>query len=106
MSVQLHAPAALTPGEKDSDTHWIGGWVGPRAGLEELEKWKFFPPLGSNTERVAAAVIFLTWIWEVLGSNLGRDTEFSDFRRFPQSKKEYTGIITEIDNYHFLPNIF
>jgi hypothetical protein len=26
MSSQLHSPAALPPG-----THWIGGWVGPRA---------------------------------------------------------------------------
>jgi hypothetical protein len=28
VSGQLHAPAALPPG-----TNWIGGWVGPRAGL-------------------------------------------------------------------------
>jgi hypothetical protein len=29
---QLHAPAALHPG-----THWIGGWLGPRAGLDNME---------------------------------------------------------------------
>jgi hypothetical protein len=23
-------------------THWIGGWVGPRAGLDDVEKRKFF----------------------------------------------------------------
>jgi hypothetical protein len=28
VSGQLHAPAALTVG-----TYWIGGWVGPGAGL-------------------------------------------------------------------------
>jgi hypothetical protein len=33
MSGQLHAPAALPPG-----THWIGGWVDPRAGLDDVEK--------------------------------------------------------------------
>jgi hypothetical protein len=22
-------------------THWIGGWVGPRAGLEDVERRKF-----------------------------------------------------------------
>jgi hypothetical protein len=30
VSGQCHALAALYPG-----THWIGGWVGPRAGLDE-----------------------------------------------------------------------
>jgi hypothetical protein len=29
-------PCRFTPG-----THWIGGWVGPRAGLDDLEKRKF-----------------------------------------------------------------
>jgi hypothetical protein len=33
VSGQLHAPEALPQG-KSSGTHWIGGWVGPRAGLE------------------------------------------------------------------------
>jgi hypothetical protein len=34
---QLHAPAALHP-EKRPGTHCIGGWVGPRAGLDGCEK--------------------------------------------------------------------
>jgi hypothetical protein len=29
---QLHAPAALPPGEAPG-AHWIGGWVGPKAVL-------------------------------------------------------------------------
>jgi hypothetical protein len=33
VSGQLHVPAALPPG-----THWIGGWVGPTAGLDAVEK--------------------------------------------------------------------
>jgi hypothetical protein len=33
VSGQFHAPAG---------THWIGGWVDPRAGLDDMEKWKFF----------------------------------------------------------------
>jgi hypothetical protein len=37
--VQLHAPAAL-PSEKNG-TKWIGGWVGPRVGVEDLEKREF-----------------------------------------------------------------
>jgi hypothetical protein len=37
MSGQFHATAALPPG-----THWIGGWVDPRAGLDEVKKRKLF----------------------------------------------------------------
>jgi hypothetical protein len=33
VSGQLHAAAALPP-VKNPGTHWIGGWVGPRAGLD------------------------------------------------------------------------
>jgi hypothetical protein len=36
MSGQFHAPATLPPG-----THWIGGWVDPRAGLHGVKKRKF-----------------------------------------------------------------
>jgi hypothetical protein len=41
MSGQLHAQAALPPGKEPPGTHWIGGWVGPRAGMDDLEKRKF-----------------------------------------------------------------
>jgi hypothetical protein len=35
VSGQLHAPACLPPGKIDPGAHWTGGWVGPRAGLDE-----------------------------------------------------------------------
>jgi hypothetical protein len=41
VSGQLHALAALPPG-KSPGTHFIGGWVDPRADLDDMEKWKFF----------------------------------------------------------------
>jgi hypothetical protein len=41
VSGQLHAPAAL-PQKRAPGTHFIGGWVDPRAGLDDMEKWKFF----------------------------------------------------------------
>jgi hypothetical protein len=28
----------FTPGERAPGTHWIGAWVGPRAGLDNMEK--------------------------------------------------------------------
>jgi hypothetical protein len=34
---QRHAPAVLPPGKKPG-THCIGGWVGPRAGLDGCGK--------------------------------------------------------------------
>jgi hypothetical protein len=43
VSGQLHAPAALTHG-KVPDTHFIGGWVGPRAVLYAVVKRKIPSP--------------------------------------------------------------
>jgi hypothetical protein len=31
-------PGRFTPGERASGTHWIGGWVDPRARLNNKEK--------------------------------------------------------------------
>jgi hypothetical protein len=45
VSGQLHAPAAL-PWERAPGTHFIGGWVDPRAGLDDMEKWKFLTLAG------------------------------------------------------------
>jgi hypothetical protein len=34
-------PRHINPGETAPGTHWIGGWVGPRAGLDDVEKRNF-----------------------------------------------------------------
>jgi hypothetical protein len=34
-------PDCFTPGERIPSTHWAGGWVDPRAGLDDMEKRKF-----------------------------------------------------------------
>jgi hypothetical protein len=39
-------PGRFTPGERAPDTHWIGGLVNPRAGLDDMEKIKCLPPPG------------------------------------------------------------
>jgi hypothetical protein len=31
-------PGRFTPGERAHGTHWIGGWVRPRADLDDVEK--------------------------------------------------------------------
>jgi hypothetical protein len=38
VSGQLHAITALPQGKQTLDTHWIGGWVGHRGGLNVMEK--------------------------------------------------------------------
>jgi hypothetical protein len=40
VSAQLHAPATLPPGERAPGTHWIGGWVGPRTRMDDVERRK------------------------------------------------------------------
>jgi hypothetical protein len=51
-------PNRFTPGERALGTHWIDGWVGPRAGLDDVEKRKFLAlpglelqPLGRPARR-------------------------------------------------------
>jgi hypothetical protein len=34
------SPGRFTPRERASGTHWIGGWVGPRAGLDAVVRRK------------------------------------------------------------------
>jgi hypothetical protein len=55
LSNNLHAPAALPPG-KDYGTHWIGGWTGPKAGLDEVAKTKKDPFLAGNRTLVVQPV--------------------------------------------------
>jgi hypothetical protein len=31
-------PGRFNPEEGDHDTHWIRGWVGPRTGLEDVDR--------------------------------------------------------------------
>jgi hypothetical protein len=39
-SYQLHTSVALPPGKGVSGTHWIGGWMDRRAGLNAAEERK------------------------------------------------------------------
>jgi hypothetical protein len=42
-------PGSLTPGERAPDNFWIGGRVGPRLGLEDLNRTKNLAPAGTRT---------------------------------------------------------
>jgi hypothetical protein len=39
-------PLPLYPRERAPGTHFTGGWVDSRAGLEDMEKWQFLTPQG------------------------------------------------------------
>jgi hypothetical protein len=54
VSGQLHSPVALPPGERAPGTDWIGGWVDPRASLDDLEKRKFLTLPGLELQPVAS----------------------------------------------------
>jgi hypothetical protein len=41
-------PCRFTPGERVPDAHWIGGWVDPRAGLDDAKR-KILDPAGTQT---------------------------------------------------------
>jgi hypothetical protein len=43
-------PGHFTPGETTPGTHWIGGWVDPRASLDDVEKRKFLTLPDSNSD--------------------------------------------------------
>jgi hypothetical protein len=45
VSGQCHAPAAIYLWGKTPGTHWTGGWVGPRAGLDTEVRGKILLPL-------------------------------------------------------------
>jgi hypothetical protein len=46
-------PSNFTPRERAATTHWVGGWVGPRAGLDALKWILSYPCQRSNPSRPA-----------------------------------------------------
>jgi hypothetical protein len=44
-------PGRSTPEERAPGTHCIGGWVGPGAGLDDVEKKKFLTLSGLELQR-------------------------------------------------------
>jgi hypothetical protein len=44
------------PGERAPGTQCIGGWVGPRAGLDNMEKWKFLTTPGLKLRHLGCPV--------------------------------------------------
>jgi hypothetical protein len=51
---QRHVPAALPLGKRPG-THCIGGWVGPRAGLDGCKKSRLLPGFDPRTVQPVAS---------------------------------------------------
>jgi hypothetical protein len=45
-------PGRFIPRERAPDTHWLGGWVGPRAVLEAVVKRKIPSPRRESNLRI------------------------------------------------------
>jgi hypothetical protein len=45
-------PGRFTPEERAPGTHWIGGWVDPSAGLDDVEKRKFLTLPGLELQQL------------------------------------------------------
>jgi hypothetical protein len=43
-------PGRFTPRERAPGTHWTGGWVDPRAGLDDVEKRNLLTLRDSNSD--------------------------------------------------------
>jgi hypothetical protein len=57
----------LSPGERAPRAHWIGSWMDPRAGLDDVEKRKFLTlpglklrPLGRPAHSEATNLVSVT----------------------------------------------
>jgi hypothetical protein len=50
-------PGRFTRGERAPGTHWIGGWVGSRAGLDAAEKRNAYDCRESEPGRPARSLI-------------------------------------------------
>jgi hypothetical protein len=56
----------LYPGERAPGTHWIGGWVGPRASLDKVENRKFLTLPGLKLRPLGRPVAIPTTLSRLL----------------------------------------
>jgi len=55
-------PGYFTPRERAPGTHWIGGWVGPSASLDAMEKRKIPSPCWESNPGLPACCQSLYWL--------------------------------------------
>jgi hypothetical protein len=102
VSGQLHAPAALPPGKGPPGTHWIRDWVGPRAGLDGMERRKFLTQPGFNSDPSVVQPVASRYTDYAIPAHITssfRDNKSARFQRGPHltdsQGKTYSGRIRE-----------
>jgi hypothetical protein len=72
-------PNRFTPVERAHGTHWIGGWVGLRAGLDDVEKRKFLTLLGHELRTLGRPAL----IAKYLNTGLDQNSEILGVSNIP-----------------------
>jgi hypothetical protein len=86
-------PLPLYPRERAPGTHFIGGWVHPRASLDDMEKWKFFTlpglelplplvvqPVASRHTAWAIPAPNYAWLWQSQEKPWSKSTEILKYK--------------------------
>jgi hypothetical protein len=73
--VVISRPGRFTPPEKEPTSHWIGGWLGPRAGLDDVKKRNFLTVPGVELRFLCGS-----YIWWVAGNILSKQPLAADNR--------------------------
>jgi hypothetical protein len=117
-------PGNFIPGERASGTHWIRGWVDPRAALNDVEKRRFMTLPGlevrslgrparsqslyrlryaGSSEWFGVGIKYQTHFREIPSLNLGRNTCYfeKDYLGFPLSPPRNVARGREYMAYYF-----
>jgi hypothetical protein len=88
--LEVHAsrPSRFTPGETDPGTHWIGGWVGLRAGLYDVEK--ILDPTGIQDSVQSRAFVNTAMIFNMPQHNFFYHVKLSKVAGYPEN---YVGML-------------
>jgi len=68
VSGQIHRPATFTPRERAPNSHFIGGWVAPRASMDVVVRRKI--PKKLNTKLKSVTKCQMHGTWNVLSLNI------------------------------------
>jgi hypothetical protein len=55
----------FNPGERAPGTYWIGDWVDPRAGLDDVEKRQFFTLPGLELRLLKIILFYVCGVFKV-----------------------------------------
>jgi hypothetical protein len=70
----------FTPRERAPSTHWIGGWVGPRAVLDAVVKRKISSSRRKSNPRYVTFMININWLYFKTWYAILKDwQQFTDF---------------------------